>query len=277
MNPRVWKGELLRWYLKRAKHPLKDYLVGHYWSWFSKARVWVKYDGDSAISVSLGDYIQERIFFEDYYERPLILWLKQHLGASDVFWDVGANIGAVTLVAARLCDRVVAFEPNPRTASLLRRNLRTNGIGNVTVVEAALCDRSGTAVLHEGPPNNSGMSSIVTSRATGANGTRVALERADDVVAQDPSRHPTVIKLDVEGGEHLVLRGAPQLLSSNRVRAIVFENARDARGQPVDSTVIDCLRPAGFLIHELGPSVPDAPDGLSNFIAERTSADSAAR
>jgi FkbM family methyltransferase len=270
VHPRVWKGELLRWYLKRAKHPLKDYLVGHYWSWFSNTRVWVKYDGDSAISVSLGDYIQERIFFDDYYERPLILWLKEHLRPSDVFWDVGANIGAVTLVAARLCGRVVAFEPNPHTAALLRRNLETNRIGNVTVVEAALCDRSGIAALHEGPRNNSGMSSIV-ARGARENGTPVAVERADDVVAQDPSRHPTVVKLDVEGGEHLVLRGARQLLSSTRVRAIVFENARDARGQAADSSVIDCLRAAGFRIHELGPSVPEAPDDLSNFIAARTS------
>ena len=35
-KPNVWKGELLRWYLTRAKHPLKNYIVGHYWPWFAK-------------------------------------------------------------------------------------------------------------------------------------------------------------------------------------------------------------------------------------------------
>lgn len=269
MKPRVWRGELFRWYLKRARHPFKDYLVGHYWSWLCKPRVWVRYDGNAAISVSLGDHIQERIFFDDYYERPLISWLKQHLQATDVFWDVGANIGAMTLVAARLCRWVVAFEPNPLTASLLRRHLETNRINNVTVVDAALSDRSGTAVLRAGPQNNSGMSSIVPRSDLGPGTTPVTTMRADDFVAANPSWHPTVIKLDVEGSEEMVLRGASAVLASPRIRVVVFEDARDAHGQPADEAFSASLRPAGFHIRELGPSVTDSCDGLSNFVAAR--------
>ena len=61
-HPSTWRGEVLRWYLTRARHPFKDYIVGHYWALFCRPRVWVPYDGASVISVSLGDYLQQRIF-----------------------------------------------------------------------------------------------------------------------------------------------------------------------------------------------------------------------
>jgi hypothetical protein len=79
MNARVWPGESVRWYLTRAKHPFKSYIVGHYWWWFEKFDVWIKYDGGGVINVALGDYVQQQIFFEGYYERPLVDWLKRTL------------------------------------------------------------------------------------------------------------------------------------------------------------------------------------------------------
>src|SRR6188474_2838116 len=124
MNPRVWAGQSLRWYLTRARHPFKNFIVGHYWHLFAKARVWIKYDGEGVINVRVGDYLQQQIFFDGYYEQPLVDWLKRTLRPDDVFWDVGANVGAISLVAARLCRRVVAFEPDPRSVEQLRRNIK---------------------------------------------------------------------------------------------------------------------------------------------------------
>jgi hypothetical protein len=42
MNARVWLGESVRWYLTRARHPFKNYIVGHYWRLFEKLDVWVR-------------------------------------------------------------------------------------------------------------------------------------------------------------------------------------------------------------------------------------------
>ena len=273
MTPAVWPGEAVRWYLRRARHPLKDYVVGHYWRWFERPRFWIRYDEGSAISVCLGDYLQRQIFFEGYYERPLIHWLQTNLRPSDVLWDIGANIGAVTLVAARHCQRVVAFEPERRALDLLTRHVNANGMSNVTVVPRALADTTGTAVLYQGPANNLGMGSLtphVTNGDHQAVTASVPTLKADDFVREHPGLRPTILKLDVEGAEDLVLSGATELLHSDTLRAVVFED-RVTHGQPASRRIVDCLAP-WFEIDELGTSAPGVGDGLSNFLAIRRQA-----
>jgi FkbM family methyltransferase len=273
LSPRVWLGESLRWYVTRARHPFKDYVVGHYWSWFCKPRIWITYDGTAAINVCLGDYLQGRIFAHGYYERPLVDWLRRTLRPTDVFWDVGANIGAVTLVAARLVTRVVAFEPDPRSLVLLRRNLSMNRLGNVEVVPAALGDRAGTATLHQGAASNTGMSSLVAGGATTAGDIPVTVTRVDDVLATRADLAPQVMKLDVEGAEHLVVRGATRLLRSGQLRALVFEDRTDPQGHPTNAALVGGLVEAGYDIRPLGVSDESAADGLCNFVATRATGD----
>ena len=272
MTPKVWPGEALRWYLLRARHPLKNYLVGHYWRAFERPRFWIRYDDRSAISVCLGDYLQRHIFFDGYYERPLIDWLKTNLQESDVLWDIGANIGAVTLVAARQCRRVVAFEPDRRALDLLTRHVDANGITNVTIVPGALADSTGTAVLHSGPAHNLGMSTLTPDtpdrdRPASPATAVIPTLRADDFVRDRPELRPTILKLDVEGAEALVLSGAAELLLSETLRAVVFED-RVTHGRPASRGIIDCLAP-WFQIDELGASAHGVGDGLSNFLATR--------
>lgn len=267
MTARAWSGEALRWYLTRANHPFKNYIVGHYWGWFCKPRVWVRYDETSIISVSLRDYIQQRIFFDGYYERTLVDWMKSHLRPVDVFWDVGANVGAISLVAAKLCRQVVAFEPDKRSAALLGDNMTANGVSNVVLVPKALGAAAGHAVLHAGPPNNSGMSSVVNQPERTLGFAPVAVVRADDVVREPGILSPTVVKIDVEGAEHEVLTGAQAILASRNVRALIFEDRMLAGGEPANRVVVELLKDAGYDIEQLGVSALDVNDGLMNFLA----------
>ncbi len=267
MRPRVWAGELLRWYLTRAKHPFKGYLVGHYWGLFCKPRLWVSYDETSVINVCLGEYIQQRIFFDRYYEQPLIDWIKQTLRESDVFWDVGANIGAVTLVAARRCRQVVAFEPDPRSVEHLARNLRINEIENVEVVPAALDDSSGTTVLRQATEANTGLSSITSGSTEGVRELLVQTARVDDFLDAHPTLAPTVMKIDVEGAEHRVLGGAARLLQNGRLRALVFEDRTGANGKPSNLTLLARLDAAGYQVQPLGASAENVGDGMFNYLA----------
>lgn len=268
--PRVFAGEALRWYLKRARHPLKDYIVGHFWPWFCRRRVWIKYDGSGVIGVTLNDYLQQRIFFAGRYEPALIDWLKQTLGPSDVFWDVGANIGSVTIVAARQCRRVVAFEPDPRSLESLMQNIRVNNLANVEVVNVALGSQSGTATLHQSSSLNTGMTSLLPGRGQAAGIAEVAVTRADDLIRARPDLSPTVMKIDVEGAEHLVLSGAQALLRQGGLRAIVFEDRRDADNKPTNVEVVLRLNEARYHVEPFALSDLDNDDGMYNFLATPT-------
>jgi FkbM family methyltransferase len=267
VTPAVWFGEGLRWYLQRARHPLKNYIVGHYWYLFAKARVWIRYDGSAVINVGLGDYLQQQIFFDGYYERPLVDWLKRTLKSDDVFWDVGANIGAITLVAARLCRRVVAFEPDPRSFDRLARNVAANGLTNVEIVADALGADAGVASLYQSTGSNSGMTSLIAGRSHVVGETSVKVLRADDLIVSRPDLAPTVMKIDVEGAEHMVLSGATALLRSGRLRALVFEDAHDADAQPTNLAAVERLVEAHYRIEPFASSDTDARDNMYNFLA----------
>lgn len=263
---RLLLGEAVRWYLTRARHPFKNYVVGHYWRLFSRPLLWVQYQ-DGVIGIRLEDYLQQRIFFEGCYERRLIDWLNANLQTSDLFWDVGANIGAVTLVAARLCHRAVAFEPDPRSLELLKQNLLANDIRNVDIVAAALGRQSGTAVLYQASPENTGMTSVLPGRGSTVGQMSVAMMRADDFVAKRPELAPTVMKLDVEGAEHLVLDGANELLQAGRLRAVIFEDRRDTHAQPANHEAVAILKEARYGIQPFGASDAELDDGMYNFLA----------
>src|SRR5436190_21304843 len=76
--------------------------------------------------------------------------LVRVLRPGDVFYDVGANVGFLSLIAARIVGpdgHVYSFEPMPEIARAVGRNAALNGFDNVTVVEVALADLAGEAVL----------------------------------------------------------------------------------------------------------------------------------
>lgn len=259
---------LIPWYLRHARHPFKDKIVGRYWGWFSKHPVWITYDGALRFKVDLHDYVQQKVFFEGYYEPNLVTWLKQALRPTDVFWDVGANVGAITLIAARKCRLVVAFEPETKARQHLEEHIQANQIGNVVVLPVALSAIDGVAPFTLGPKANSGMHSLC-GRAGGASIVEVATARADSLVAQGIAEIPNVMKVDVEGAELLVFEGARELLRAPQLHAIVFEAAGDASGEPVNAGIEAILRQSGFAVSVFGRSDPDGNDTKNNFMATR--------
>ena len=139
----------------------------------------------------------------------------------DVVYDLGANVGFYTLLAAKLAGptgRVVAFEPVPRNLGYLRRHLALNHREDVTVVAAAVSDRSGTARFRDGPAHTVG----TLAADGGSDGYDVDVVALDDYTASPATvlPAPRVIKIDVEGAEADVLRGAHRVLRT--VRPIVL-------------------------------------------------------
>ena len=173
----------------------------------------------------------------------------------------------ISLIAAGLCRCVVAFEPDPRSLDGLRKNLAANELTNVEIVEGALGVQSGTAVLYQAAGSNTGMTSLVPGRGTVVGEKAVAVFRADDFIARRPDLAPTVMKIDVEGAEHLVLGGAADLLRTGRLRAIVFEAARQPDRDPANPEIVNRLREAGYHIEPFASSDPHARDEMYNFLA----------
>lgn len=145
------------------------------------------------------------------YERELQQLVVRTVRPGQVVWDVGANVGFFTLLAATLAGpqgRVVAIEPLPRNLGLLRRHLALNRIGNVSIVPQAVADAPGTARFDAGPSPSMGL-----LRASG--GTEVRVTTIDELVAGGMPP-PHVVKMDIEGAESRAIAGAAQTLRRHR-------------------------------------------------------------
>jgi len=156
----------------------------------------------------LTPWIRSQGVWEADVMKLLARWLKP----GSLFVDVGANVGFHAVFAARLGARVVAVEPVPWTLELLRANVWRHGVA-VEVVEAAAADAAGTVRVAHDPAHRSGA-------AIGADGVEVRAARLDELV---PAGAVDVLKVDVEGAEPLVLRGASAILARSPLLAAIVE------------------------------------------------------
>jgi FkbM family methyltransferase len=152
-------------------------------------------------------------------EPALQATLVEVLQPGDVFYDLGANVGFFTLLAARLVGptgRVIAFEPDPRNAATLRGNIDANDFDNVQIIEQGVSEQSGTMSFMLA---DSTASHFVGDGAAVAGTTPVPVTSLDDFLT-DGVPAPTVLKLDIEGEEVRALRGAARLLRTHRPTVI---------------------------------------------------------
>jgi FkbM family methyltransferase len=162
----------------------------------------------------------------------------------DTFFDVGANIGTVTIPVAMTGAECLAFEPAPANAARLAENAELNRLGNVTVVEAAMWSEAGTVALQVDGAEGAGRSRVVED----GDGTIEVPAATLDQFAGGGAAAPDLLKIDVEGAELEVLRGAAATLGAGRVREVFVEThplALEKRGAR-ESDVAALLRDLGY-------------------------------
>lgn len=180
----------------------------------------------STMFVDVRDYAHRHIFLHGVYENDLTALFQRLAQPGWTVVDVGANAGYFSLLAADLGgrrSRVVAFEPQPRMAVMLRRTLDLNAGSAIELVQAACGDRSGTATLGSSPdPRNNGLARLTDSRHVAVATRDVPIVRLDRYCeAHDIA--PDLVKIDVEGAENDVLKGMDALLAGGIPRHVVCE------------------------------------------------------
>ena len=149
--------------------------------------------------------------------------IRQHVGPADTVCDVGANKGSFVFWLSRWCrnGKVVAFEPQPQFAELLGRLRRALKLDNVTIERSAVFSSPGQADLFV-PKGHSPGASLV-SKTVGASEFEtisVPMVRLDDYFGR--GERISFIKVDVEGAEFEVFKGAERILREQSP-LIIFE------------------------------------------------------
>ncbi|MGA9507544.1 MAG: FkbM family methyltransferase [Candidatus Sulfotelmatobacter sp.] len=153
--------------------------------------------------------------------------IRDYVVAGDTVYDIGANVGYVSLSLAKRVGpkgRVIAFEPIPSSAEAFRENIELNGITNVRLLNLAASDQSGEAVIRM--IENSATASLVWHRnEPSATELRVRTEAIDELVEAGEFGLPTFVKIDVEGAEGSVLQGMRDTIAA--ARPVLFVECSD--------------------------------------------------
>ena len=159
------------------------------------------------------------------YEVPIQNIFAQHLKSGDVFYDIGANVGFFSIIAARLVGdtgKIYAFEPGRENAQSIRHNARLNNFSQIEVIEKAVSHRSGEGQLLLA--EYSGGHALATADAPPdlAGEVTVDLVSIDDLIAQNKIEPPNFVKVDVEGAELDVLQGMRETIKTHQP-TIIYE------------------------------------------------------
>lgn len=169
---------------------------------------------------SANDHISKVIISGSFYELELLEFLKDFLAEGDLILDVGANIGNHTIFFAGVCGcDVEAFEPNDEASSYLGKNIELNALSSrVKVHKVALSDREGRVSINVSVPGNLGATSFKVDEQGS-----VPAATADSFAF---GRKVTLIKIDAEGMDALVVAGAKRLIKDDR--PIIVAEAADS-------------------------------------------------
>jgi FkbM family methyltransferase len=182
------------------------------------------------------------------YVNPIFVGLPEFEDSSfvlhlltedDLFGDIGANVGIYSVLASGVRGaKSVAIEPVPTTIEALRFNIAINGLGHlVDILEIGIGSEPGELDFST---DEGGCNHVVQDRR----GCRVAVFPLDEVFA---ARTPILLKIDVEGFEAHVIKGAQRLVNDTALKAVVMEMNGSGKRYGFDDRMLDSeMRRFGF-------------------------------
>jgi FkbM family methyltransferase len=181
------------------------------------------YENDMYVGKSLanyGEFSPDEVSVFDMVLRP-----------DDVAIEVGSNIGALTVPLAQRCKKLYAFEPHPENMTLLRTNIDQNDLTNVKTFMVAIGDHDG----HISLPTLDDLGNIDIERDNKGKAYTISLHRLDDYYWEEKIKF---IKIDAEGSELDILKGASGLIARDRP-IMYIENDRKEKSPELVGWLID--------------------------------------
>jgi len=189
---------------------------------------------DDALFGPLLSYFQEPREYE---------WVSSALHAGGTFVDVGANVGGYSVRACKIGARVIAVEPDPDNCRVLKLNLELNRCTNAHVLNIAAGSKEEVRQLYEG--DKCAPSGYTLKQDEGVRKVKCTVEVKPLDAAITPllsDEWVNLLKIDVEGFEVEVIKGASNLLK--RTRYVIVEVIPSTKSKILE--VLDLLRPLGF-------------------------------
>jgi FkbM family methyltransferase len=168
------------------------------------------------------DYLKH---IENGFEPEMVSLFRTVAEGSDVIVDAGANIGCSAILFGQLAKEVYAYEPSASTFSFLSRNVTRSGRKNIYLRNIGLGAASGESTLTFSPTNRSGgFVSNQTQASTGHTVESIVIRALDDELKLPGERSLDFLKIDVEGFEANVIRGASRSLTQYKPVVILELN-----------------------------------------------------
>lgn len=263
-------ARLLRWYslhspLRRGSYRLALWLYQH--TTIPDTTVDVTLDRTLRLSLHLKAWVDWNIYCLGMYEANLARFFLRTLRPDSIVMDVGAYIGQYTLLAAKYAPRgrIVAIEAHTHSFNRLQNHVSRNNLPNVELLNLAAGAKVGKMAF--ALSSDASTSGLVSPKESSWRQTvTVDVAPLDEIATQLRLGRVCLVKVDVEGGEGEVLRGAQDLLQHHRpVWIIEIDREREAMFEDTPEEIVAHLRHSGYGIYvlgrtglsQLGDSIPD--------------------
>lgn len=191
-------------------------------------------------------------FIKGTYEPKKAEAIQQTVRANDIVYDIGAHVGYFSVLMSDIVGcggHVIAFEPRKLNRGYLEKHVAVNRCDNIQVMSKAVGDHTGPAKLETRTGTGTGFISDAGDES-------VEITSIDELVESGALPAPNYLKIDVEGGEMAVLRGARKVVEKQRPRMII-----ETHGDKLDA---ECRK----LLTEWGYEMRDIPckEGYKEFV-----------
>ncbi|MEK7087609.1 MAG: FkbM family methyltransferase [Patescibacteria group bacterium] len=187
------------------------------------------------------------------YERKQTKIFEKTVNKGDVVFDIGANVGFYSLLAAEIVGssgKVFSFEPLPENVKFLKKHIEINNYKNIFVFDNAVSDKSGHSFFKKEDSRSLG-------RLSDSGKFKVEIIAIDDWIASKKLPMPNVMKIDTEGAEMNVLKGAENTLKANR--PIIFLSIHSGESH---KKCCGYLLSMGYKLEPIGEADMDSADEI---------------